>query len=112
MLKLILGLPYLKNPQLKAKKVKPSKKVNLVFVVALLFSWIANLIFISKETDFALSNGSACTSQIIESSHVLKAMGFSDKECNQTIRISINKENTETQIKELVDSLKAKIKSI
>lgn len=69
-------------------------------------------IFISNETDFALSNGSACTSQIIESSHVLKVMGFSDIECKHTIRISINKENTEIQIKELVDSLKAKIKSL
>lgn len=69
-------------------------------------------IFISKETGFALSTGSACTSQIIESSHVLKAMGFSDAECNQTIRISINKETTEFQIKELVKSLKAEIKKI
>lgn len=69
-------------------------------------------ILISKESDFALSSGSACTSQIIESSHVLKAMGFSDNECNQTIRISINKETTELHINELVKRLKAEIKSI
>jgi cysteine desulfurase len=68
-------------------------------------------IFITNETDFALSNGSACTSQIIESSHVLKAMGFSDTECNQTIRISISNKTTESQIKELVKSLKAAIKN-
>ena len=67
-------------------------------------------IFISKTKNFALSNGSACTSQIIESSHVLKAMGFSDAECSQTIRISINKKITESQIKELVETLKAEIK--
>jgi cysteine desulfurase len=69
-------------------------------------------IFISKETDFALSNGSACTSQIIESSHVLKAMGFSDSECKQTIRISINKEITESQINKLINAIKTEIKSI
>lgn len=69
-------------------------------------------IFISKTKNFALSNGSACTSQIIESSHVLKAMGYSDEECNQTIRISIDKEITESQIKELVENLNAEIKSI
>lgn len=67
-------------------------------------------IFISKTKNFALSNGSACTSQIIESSHVLKAMGYSDAECNQTIRISFDKEITESQIMELVDTLKAEIK--
>lgn len=68
-------------------------------------------IFISKTKNFALSNGSACTSQIIESSHVLKAMGFSDAECNQSIRISINNETTEFQINELVKSIKAAIKN-
>jgi cysteine desulfurase len=66
-------------------------------------------IFISKNLNLSLSNGSACTSQIIESSHVLKAMGFSDAVCKQTIRISINNETTEFQINELVKSLKAEI---
>jgi cysteine desulfurase len=69
-------------------------------------------ILISKETGFALSSGSACNSQIIENSHVLKALGFTDTECNQTIRISLNKETTEFQINELVKTLKAEIKSI
>lgn len=89
-----------------------NEKFRVSNIIDVIIPGLNSEIFISKETDFALSNGSACTSQIIESSHVLKAMGFSDKECNQTIRISINKETTETQIKELVDSLKAKIKSI
>lgn len=66
-------------------------------------------IFTSKDTGFSLSTGSACTSQIIESSHVLKAMGFSDDVCNQTIRISINKETTEFQINQLIKTLKAEI---
>lgn len=89
-----------------------NEKFRVSNIIDVIIPGLNSDIFISKETDFALSNGSACTSQIIESSHVLKAMGFSDKECNQTIRISINKETTEIQLKELVDSLKAKIKSI
>jgi cysteine desulfurase len=68
-------------------------------------------VFISKNFDFALSNGSACTSQIIESSHVLKAMGLNDLECNQCIRISIDKTVTEFQINELVNALKTEINS-
>lgn len=66
-------------------------------------------IFISKSKDLSLSNGSACTSQIIESSHVLKAMGLSDFECNQCIRISIDKTTTKDQIDELIISLKNNI---
>lgn len=88
------------------------EKFRVSNIIDVIIPGLNSDIFISKETDFALSNGSACTSQIIESSHVLKAMGFSDNECNQTIRISISKETTEIQLKKLVDSLKAKIKSI
>jgi len=68
-------------------------------------------VFIAKVSNFALSNGSACTSQIVESSHVLKAMGFNDLECNECVRISIDKEITENQIEELIDKIKAEIKT-
>jgi cysteine desulfurase len=37
-------------------------------------------------------------------------MGYSDAECKQTIRISIDKKITKSQIKELVETLKAEIK--
>jgi cysteine desulfurase len=66
-------------------------------------------IFISKTYNLSLSNGSACTSQIIENSHVLKAMGLSDIECNQCIRISLEKTITESQIHELIIAIKAEI---
>jgi len=78
-------------------------------IIDVLIPGLNSEIFISKFHDIAISNGSACTSQIIESSHVLKAMGFSDQECNQSIRISIDKSTTENQINELVKIIKAEI---
>ena len=36
----------------------------------------------------AISNGSACTSSSYTPSHVIKAMGFSDDEANEAIRLS------------------------
>ena len=60
--------------------------------------------------NISISSGAACSSGKVKTSHVLKAMGFSDAECSQTIRISINKKITESQIKELVETLKAEIK--
>ena len=36
----------------------------------------------------AISNGSACTSSSYSPSHVLKAMGMTDDEANECIRIS------------------------
>lgn len=79
-------------------------------IIDIMIPGLDSTIFISKTKNLALSNGSACTSQIIESSHVLKAMGFNGVECNQNIRISIDKEITESQIKQLVETIKAEIK--
>lgn len=99
------------------KKIKGSiiignKDFRVSNIVDVIIPGLNSDIFISRETDFALSNGSACTSQIIESSHVIKAMGFTDSECQQTIRISLNKEITESQINKLVNAIKAEIKNI
>jgi cysteine desulfurase len=66
-------------------------------------------IFISKVSNLALSNGSACTSQVIESSHVLKAMGLSDEECDQSIRISIDKTTSISQITKLIEIIQHEI---
>jgi cysteine desulfurase len=37
---------------------------------------------------YRISNGSACTSSSYTPSHVIKAMGFSDDEANEAIRLS------------------------
>jgi cysteine desulfurase len=97
---------------IKGSIIIGNEKYRVPNIIDFIIPSLDSNILISKTKNFALSNGSACTSQIIESSHVLKAMGFSDAECNQTIRISISNETTESQIKELVETLKAEIKNI
>jgi len=61
---------------------------------------------ISKIPEIALSMGSACTSAVMEPSHVLKAMGISEKMAYGSIRISLGNQTTEQQ----VDDAAAKIK--
>jgi cysteine desulfurase len=91
--------------------VTGNKDFNVNNIINVMIPGLNADIFISKEKNFALSNGSACTSQIIENSHVLKAMGYSDSECECMIRISINNQTTKDQINELVDIIKAEIKN-
>ncbi|RDI56288.1 cysteine desulfurase family protein [Flavobacterium glaciei] len=98
--------------KLKGVVIIGNEKNKVYNIVDVMIPDLNSDIFIAMETGSALSNGSACTSEIIESSHVLKAMGFSDVECNQTIRISIYKEINESKINDLITILKAEIKNI
>jgi cysteine desulfurase len=95
--------------QLKGFVLLGNNKHKVLNINDVLIPGLNSEIFISKTKDLSLSNGSACTSQIIESSHVLKAMGLTDTECNQCIRISIDKTTTKDQIDELIISLKNNI---
>lgn len=63
--------------------------------------------------EIAVSSGSACTSASIEPSHVLKSIGLSDELAQASIRFSVGKYTTQSDIdftiqyvKEIVESLK------
>lgn len=53
-----------------------------------------------------ISAGSACSSGSLEPSHVLKAMGYSDKEAKSCIRITINNDITYEEIDDVVKIIK------
>jgi len=63
-------------------------------------------VLIGRMKDIAVSNGSACTSSIIEPSHVLKAMGLSDDDAFGSLRFSLGKYNTIDDINTVVTKIK------
>lgn len=62
--------------------------------------------------DIEISVGSACNSQSIEPSYVLKAIGLSDREAMKTIRITISDDITYEQIDKVIDEIDKAIKLI
>lgn len=62
-------------------------------------------IFIGKEKEIAVSNGSACSSALIEPSHVLINMGLNEKEAFSSLRISLSKYNVESEIEQFINTI-------
>lgn len=63
-------------------------------------------VLIGRMEDIALSNGSACSSAIVEPSHILKAMGLSDDDAFASLRFSLGKFNNLEEINYVVNKLK------
>jgi cysteine desulfurase len=59
----------------------------------------------------AVSSGSACSTHINKPSHVLKAIGLSDKAADETIRISLGKDTTEKDLRYTIKVLGNYLKS-
>lgn len=67
---------------------------------------IESELLIKRLQNICISNGSACHSELIEPSHVLTAMGLSNKLAFSCLRFSLSKYNTETEIIYTIQKLK------
>ena len=54
---------------------------------------------------FCVSSGSACTSEAVDPSHVLRAIGLTDTEAKGSLRISLDRENTSEEVQKLVQTI-------
>ena len=64
-----------------------------------------SLLLLLSEKGFCVSTASACSSNNKKISHVLKEIGLTDEEIKGTIRVTFGKENTEKDVKDLVDNI-------
>ncbi len=55
--------------------------------------------------NISVSNGSACSSAVVEPSHVLKAMGLSDADAFASLRFSLGKFNSIEDIEIVIQKI-------
>lgn len=70
------------------------------------------LLYALDVDDIQIGTGSACNSRSVKPSHVLKAMGRTDDECAQSIRITIPNDMSMDDIDEVVKSIEQGIKML
>lgn len=63
-------------------------------------------VLIGRMKNIAVSNGSACSSAVVEPSHVLKAIGLSDDDAFASLRFSLGKFNTLEDIETVINRIK------
>lgn len=64
-----------------------------------------SMLLLLNEQGVAASSGSACTSGLLEPSHVLLAMGISPEKSHGSLRLSLGKDNTQEEVDYVVKIL-------
>ena len=97
---------------IKGSFVNGSKSQRLYNTLNICLPNFDATIFIGKNKNIAVSNGSACTAALVEASHVLTAMGLSEDESLGSLRISIGKNNQLSDINNLIESINLFLNSL
>jgi cysteine desulfurase len=66
----------------------------------------------SVSKKLAISSGSACTTQMVEPSHVLLALGLSEEQTHSAIRMGCSRFNTEDEIHVTIDEISHCVESL
>lgn len=70
------------------------------------------LVLYLDEARIACSTGSACTAGSLDPSHVLRAIGLSKSQAQSSLRLTLGRENTETDVKFFLKALLPIVKKI
>ena len=83
----------------------PTKRLASTLNVGFDFVEGESMILSLDEHGICLASGSACTSDVLEPSHVLSAMGIPPEKTHGALRVSFGRENTEADVDKLLEVL-------
>ncbi len=109
---LVNGLKDINDSWLNGPKIDSNKRLcnnaNFSFMYA---EGEAILLYLDA-LGISVSTGSACSSNTLEPSHVLKAIGLKQEQTHGTVRFSVGIDNTKEEIKYTIDSVKDTIEKL
>ncbi len=76
------------------------------------FEYVEGESLILSLRDFAVSSGSACTSDSLESSYVLLAMGVPESIAHCSLRFGLGRSNTQDHVDKLIHDLEASVEKL
>ena len=76
------------------------------------FAFVEGESLMMRIKDISVSSGSACTSETLEPSYVLRAIGVGDDLAHTSIRFGIGRFTTEEEIDYTVDRLEIALKDL
>lgn len=89
----------------------PNKR--LAHNISLTFPGIDGKAIINSISErIAISAGSACTTQTVEPSHVLLALGMDAEDAHSSIRIGLGRFNTEAEVGHVIDAISETVKDL
>ena len=92
------------------RKLASIQKINGVFPIP--DADRLELVQVLDDEGVCVSAGSACNENSHEPSHVLSAMGLKANEIDSTIRVSIGRNNTETEVRVASEIIIDKVKTL
>jgi len=88
--------------------------INRAFpgIVNLAFEGIDGETMLMSLRNLAISSGSACLSAVLDPSHVLKAMGYSDERAEGSLRFSFGRQTTLDDVDQAVESIRSTVAAL
>ncbi|AVR46832.1 IscS subfamily cysteine desulfurase [Christiangramia fulva] len=94
---------------IEGAQINSKNSQRLPNTVNVTFENIDGTQLLRRLNSLAVSRGSACTSNTVQPSHVLKAMGLSDEQALASLRISLGRNTNFADIKFAADEIKAQV---
>ena len=76
------------------------------------FSGVEGEGLLVRTNKVAMSSGSACTSESLEPSYVLKALGAGDEQAHTSIRIGLGRFSTKEEVQYALDAMVKEVNSL